>query len=200
MKLLWTFCVLKMICSAAPIVEHPDLPEDEFRDKRSSFNIPYVSPCAASPPMVPSYMNLPVQHHLRPQYYYPRYRSIDPSEMHLLNMNAIRSAQSIPTGMEAIPAPNKPDITSYPPPMSQMPAVGIFPYVNPDLMNVPLLITCTPSIAQGQMMQPHVQHNSYRSGGIRDTEYEDIFERDNENKPDYFTNPQKQEEVAVKPQ
>ncbi|KPJ06213.1 hypothetical protein RR48_14655 [Papilio machaon] len=215
MKLVWTFCVLKIICSAAaPIAEEqPNLPdEDEFRDKRSSYTIPYVSPCAASSlPMVPSYhMNLPpVQNYLRPHYYnynYPRYRSIDPNEMNLLNMDMYRSAQNAQGSIEGMPSDlNKPGITilnshNYAQAMPNMPAVGLFPYVNPDPMHVPLLITCTPSIAQGQMVQPQMQHNIFHSDGFRNTEYEDLFERDSESQPEYLTNSEKQENVAVKPQ
>lgn len=222
MKLVQTLYLLKIIFTvgAVPITgnEKPNLPdEDDLRDKRSSFTIPYISPCAASslPSIVPPgyHLNLPpVQQYVRPQTYnnynYPRYRSIVPNEMQMLSMDMNHITQNAPVGMEGMPSnPSKPGLTilnsqAGPQHMPHMGAVGVFPYANPEPMHVPLLFACTPSILQGQVMHQQAQyHNGYRSDAYRDTDLEYLYEpSENESQPEYSPNPQKPDNVAVKPQ
>ncbi|CAG4988789.1 unnamed protein product [Parnassius apollo] len=171
---------------------------EDLRDKRSNYGYPYVSPCAAASSPVPSIappvsyqLNLdPVQQYMRPytygyNYHYPHYRSVDQNENELLSFSDVDhvNSDSAPLGTEGLPAyyPEEPRIAVINPqvaPAQSFASFGVFPYINPSALNVPFVLSCSPSIVQGQMVQAQPQYyTGYRAPDIhRNVDLQKLYE------------------------
>lgn len=170
--------------SEQPQVAPAPTPQEHLREKRSSYGSPAygaqyaVSPCGASSPIALSpstgyHFNVaPIHHQAYPQQsygYIPQYRTEMSDEQEMMSFSDMEPHMSehIPMaryGYAPVAAPHYggggvtglAGVGHLAAPAAG-PAYGVFPGVSTGGCNVPLLLSCSPSISAGKIVKTHPQ-------------------------------------------
>lgn len=191
-----TFAAAVLAVAGAPAFQNVFFPDPSgivFRDRRSAYGGAYASPCGAQLPLGPAggYQLSPVHagygyggghaaYAAAPSYGYaaPHYRADEAGETEILNFSDMEPGMTehMPMarygGYGAAVAPAAPVAHAggyggqLAPAVASGPAYGVFPNANVGGCNVPLLLSCSPSIVPGRLVKSSGYGGGYGGGAV----------------------------------